>query len=711
MLTAYCAWRYTRPGLRRAWLMVQLLWGGALTALVTAPHASAAGFTNAVGWTGITDTTGQPIGSYFIGTVSMLEAVREQGSDMSMLDPSSWVPGLADRVQIALTYSQLATLLGLCCGFLVVVAALGIWFIKFALGSVWLGWLGALAAPIAVSLAHFVQTYNIFPLAIVICLAIGGILCYWRGFATGAAVMVSAYLVLLLIWVVLRDPVDELVGDHGLLAAARSVGFDFSLGVGNNGSLAGGNVDAQTTVLSQWMATVLVRHPIQIANFGEVIDNYTGCAEAWNAALNQGSGLAQATGQAGAIAGAASGPVQAMEQCGQLEAVSHARQLSGETAGLMFFMNCIVLVLLLLLCYIGMEVVRIGFLTFWHVLVLIPAAAVAVAPGPQRQYAKRTAMKLLVHGVEMMFATAGFGVVLVIMSHVTGNTLPGMNIEHPIMKMIVMLLMAAAAVFGFRAMMRGFGDQGLPSPMTMAKRSMQMGMGPMGQAAAMRATSRDLRRMSHDDSRWPSSQQGSDAGSRGPQGGPGRRPHPPAPSGGSGGSRGPGAGSGSRAARPAHAPAATPASSAAPAATTTTASSAGAAGARVAASAPAASAGAGAAAGGGAATAAGTAGASVAAGPAAPVVAGAVLASKAVASQRNKGDDTASARRSTPPPTSSAAGRGASTGPTPSSLGRSGASAPSTGRDTSSDPASGNGRGSSDEPPPSAGRRAKPPQG
>lgn len=708
MLSAYCAWRYTRPGLRRAWLMVQMLWTGALTALVTAPQASAAGFANAVGWTGITDTTGQPIGSYFIGTVSMLDAVKEQGSDMSMLDPSSWVPGLADRVQIALTYSQLATLLGLCCGFLVVVCALGIWFIKFALGSVWLGWLGALAAPIAASLAHFVQTYNIFPLAVVLCLAVGGILCYWRGFATGAAVMVSAYLVLLLIWVFLRDPIDELVGEHGLLAVARSLGFQVSLGVGNNGSLGGGNVDSQTTVLSQWMATVLVRHPIQIANFGEVIDNYSGCAEAWNAALNRGSGV---TGPAAAVAGSASGPVQAMEQCGRMEAVVHARQLSGETVGLMFFMNCIVLVLLLLLCYMGCEVIRIGFLTFWHILVLIPASAVAVAPGPQRQYAKRTAVKLLVHGVEMLFATAAFGVVLVVMSHVTGNSLPGMNIEHPIMKMIVMLLITAAAVFGFRALLRGFGDQGLPGPMTIAKRTMQLGMGPVGQAAAMRATSRDLRRMSRDDTRWPSSQQSSDAGSRGPQGGPGRRPHPPAPSGGAG-SRGPAARPGSGAGRSAPAPASTPTSSSGPAAATSTVSGAGAAGARVASTAPAASAGAGAAAGGGAATAAGTAGASVAAGPAAPVVAGAVVASKAVASQRNKRDDSASGRRSTPPPpsSSSASGGGSGSGPAPPSSGRSGGSPPPSGPDTSRNRAS-EARGSSDEPPPSAGRRGKPPQG
>ncbi|MDW5610429.1 hypothetical protein [Mycolicibacterium sp. D5.8-2] len=708
MLTAYIAWRYTRPGLRRAWLMVQMLWAAALTTLVTAPRASAAGFANAVGWTGITDTTGQPIGSYFIGTVSMLDAVKEQGSDVSMLDPSSWVPGLADRVQIALTYSQLATLLGLCCGFLVVVCALGIWFIKFALGSVWLGWLGALAAPIAAALAHFVQTYNIFPLAVVLCLVVGGILCYWRGFATGAAVMVSAYLVLLLIWVFLRDPVDELVGEHGLLAVARSLGFQISLGVGNNGSLGGGNVDSQTTVLSQWMATVLVRHPIQIANFGEVIDNYTGCAEAWNAALNRGSAVG---GPAAAVAGAASGPVDAMEQCGRLEAVAHARQLSGETVGLMFFMNCIVLVLLLLLCYMGCEVIRIGFLTFWHILVLIPASAVAVAPGPQRQYAKRTAVKLLVHGVEMLFATAAFGVVLVIMSHVTGNSLPGMNIEHPIMKMIVMLLITAAAVFGFRALLRGFGDQGLPGPMTIAKRTMQFGMGPLGQAAAMRATSRDLRRMSRDDTRWPRSQQNSDAGSRGPQAGPGRRPHPPAPS-GDAGSRGPAPRPGNGApARGAPAPTSTPASSLVPAAATSTASGAGAAGARAAATAPAASAGAGAAGGGAAAaSAAGTAGASVLAGPAAPAVAGAVVASKAVANQRNKRDDNASGRRSTPPPPSSSSpsGGGSASRRAPSGPG---ASAPPAGRDTSRDRGSDDGRRGSQEPPPSAGRRATPPQG
>lgn len=701
MLTAYCAWRYTHPGLRRAWLMTQLLWAGALVALVTAPQASAAGFTNAVGWTGITDTTGQPIGSYFIGTVSMLDAVREQGSDMSMLDPSSWVPGLADRVQIALTYSQLATLLGLCCGFLVTVCALGIWFFKFALGSVWLGWLGALAAPVAAAIGHFVQTFQIIPLALVICLFVGGMLCYSRGFGTGAAVMGSGFLVILLIALFLRDPVKELVGEEGLLAVGRSLGFQISLGVGNNGSLAGGNIDAQTTALTQWMATVLVRHPIQIANFGEVIDNYSGCAAAWNAALNRGSGI---EGTSAAIAGAASGPVQAMEQCGRMEAVVHARQLSGETVGLMFFMNCIVLVLLLLLCYMGCEVIRIGFLTFWNVLVLVPAAAVAVAPGPQRQYAKRTALKLLVHGVEMMFATAAFGVVLVIMSHVTGNTMPGMDIGHPIMKMIVMLLITAAAVFGFRALLRGFGDSGLPGPMTIAKRSFQFGMGPAGQAAAMRGNARDMRRMMRDDTGLPSSGQNSDVGSRGPGSGPGRRPHPPTPA--SAGSRGPGSGPGAGGARTVAPPAATPASSAVPASTASGVSSgAGAVGARAAAAAPAAGAGAGAA---GTAGVAGTAGASALAGPAAPVVAGAALTAKAVSDRRSKSDDSTAGRRPAPPPPPPP-GQSAGSAPASGRTGRS-ATSPPAGNTAASTPLSDRGRDEDQQPPPTAGRREQPPQ-
>ena len=39
------AWMYAHPRLRRVWLMLQLIWGGSVTAVVTAPRASADGIT------------------------------------------------------------------------------------------------------------------------------------------------------------------------------------------------------------------------------------------------------------------------------------------------------------------------------------------------------------------------------------------------------------------------------------------------------------------------------------------------------------------------------------------------------------------------------------------------------------------------------------------------------------------------------------------
>ena len=171
-----------------------------MMALLTAPHAVAAGFAGALNWPSpIVDTYGQPVGTYFISTVSMLDAVRTQGSDVSIIDPGSWIPALTDRFEIAMTYSQLAVILGWFCGFLVMVGAVGIWFIKIALGSAWLGWLAALAAPVLVAINNLVGEFQVIPLALIICVFIGGIIALTKGFGRGAGVMCSGFLVILLI--------------------------------------------------------------------------------------------------------------------------------------------------------------------------------------------------------------------------------------------------------------------------------------------------------------------------------------------------------------------------------------------------------------------------------------------------------------------------------------------------------------------------------
>lgn len=633
MMETYSAWLYAHPRLRRAWVIAQLLWAGWMMALLTAPHAVAAGFAGALNWPSpIVDTYDQPVGTYFISTVSMLDAIRTQGSDVSIIDPGSWIPALTDRFEIAMTYSQLAVVLGWFCGFLVMVGAVGIWFIKIALGSAWLGWLAALAGPVLVAINNILGEYQIIPLALVICVFIGGIIALTKGFGRGAGVMCSGFLVILLIGFFLNDPVKEL-GDNGLLAAGRAIGFELSLGIANNGSFdPSGNAESQVEHLSQWMATTLIRHPIQIANFGSVIDNIDGCAQAWNAALNASTVLTPVT-QAMAPAGSHNGPVEAMRSCGANDAYAHAHFLSGETIGLMFFINCVVLVVLMLLCYIGCEVIRIGFKAFWNVLVLVPAAAVAVAPGPQREFAKRTAIKLIVHALEMLFATAAFGIVLVLMSRVSTGSLEGFEVQHPIAILLLMLLFAGGAVFGFRALMRGFGDRGLPGPGAVLRKTAAVGAGPMSFYPAMRDMSRSMRRdINADGVGLPSSGKPSDEGTRAPTA-KGRKPHP-----------NPGGIPSDNGTAPRTPPTAQPTPPSPAPTTGTHASSSAATGAAARGAAGGGAAGGGAAASGaaagGAAAGGGTAAAAAAAGPAAPVVVGAVVASKMAEKQQAKSRDS-----------------------------------------------------------------------
>lgn len=132
---------------------------------------------------------------------------------------------------------------------------------------------------------------------------------------------------------------------------------------------------------------------------------------------------------------------------------------------------------LMALCYIAAEVLRVGFKAFWNVLILVPAAAVAVAPGPQRQFAKKAALRAVVHGLEMMFATAGLGVLLILMRHVMhGNFAGGVQVTSPLLKLLMLVLLSWASALAFRKMLHAFGDGGLPTPMSMTRGLVKVGM-------------------------------------------------------------------------------------------------------------------------------------------------------------------------------------------------------------------------------------------
>lgn len=452
MTELLAAWLYTRPRIRRVWLMVQLIWGGSLLAVATAPTATADTLGSAWSFTGLHDSYGVPIGQHFVSLPPLMEMIGFNGPEFGV-DPTTWAPAIMSSLNTAMTYAQLNMFLAWETAFLIGVCSVGIWLIKFALGVLWLSWLGAIASPIVDTMKAMIERMHLFEGGILFSIVIGGILCLTTGFSTGIGIIMGGFVALLLFWLLLRDPTGELISDNGLLGIGRSLGFSLAQGVVHNGPVAAGGTSAQLDTLTSWMVDVLVRDMVQLVNFGQLIDDVPGCASVYNTALLSGTGAAQA-----------------VKSCAP-NAYAHALHLDATTAGLFFIINCLVLLILWALDYMGIEAFRVGFKAFWNLFIVVPAVAIAAFPGPPRQFAKKAAGRMLLHAAEMMAATAGLGILVLIMASVTRGTLPGtIGMTAPLAKVLVMVLLAVVGALAFRfALLRAFGDHGIPGPLRLAR--------------------------------------------------------------------------------------------------------------------------------------------------------------------------------------------------------------------------------------------------
>ncbi|MEB3031780.1 hypothetical protein [[Mycobacterium] nativiensis] len=515
MSETLAAWLYTHPRVRRVWLMFQLIWGGSLLAVVTAPRAAADSVAAGLSFTGLHDSYGVPIGSLFVSVLPLGEVIGAQGAQFGV-SPDTWGPALVSALATTATYTQLAGWLGLECAFFLTVCAIGIWLIKFALGAIWLGWLAAVASPFVANIQGIVNRLHLIEGGMLAATVVGGITCFTVGYGAGMGVIGGSLVVAVLTWMLLRDPVGELVSDNGVLGIGRSLGFTVSQGIAHNGPIAAGGTSSQLDTLTSWLCDVLVRDVIQLISFGQVIDDIGGCAAAFNTAI---------------LSGVTERPAQAMKTCGATAAYAHAQQLSAISAGLFFVVICLVMLILAALDYIGCEAFRIGFKAFWDVLVIVPAAALAMFPGPPRRHAKKRAVLMLVHGAEMLAATAGLGILVLLMAQATRGSLPGATgMTSPLAKLLVMLLIAGFGAPAFRYALRLFGDGGIPGPWRMARAAHGTTMRGVRAVEDVKQAGRTLQPLSD---RIRSGTGSSAAGGGGDQASahvnaPGRKAHPPA---------------------------------------------------------------------------------------------------------------------------------------------------------------------------------------
>ncbi|MGW5386038.1 hypothetical protein [Nocardia sp. NPDC003963] len=243
-----------------AGLFVLTVLPGALGAVAVAQDgASASARIDGVAWMNVQDSFGVALADYTY--------ISDKGS---LLDPGATV---------------VWTIVGLeFVGYMIIVTS-AIWFIGFALSFAWLdlfadalrGTAGAFAAQLAT------------PSVLITAATIGAFFVAWfivRGFHARAVIQTVTMLAVAVLGpLFLADPLATALGSEGLLAQGRDVGLAVASGL--NGSM-NRDPDMAVSTLQGDMADNFARRPVQVWNFGHVLDNRSSCAAAWSSGVTTG---------------------------------------------------------------------------------------------------------------------------------------------------------------------------------------------------------------------------------------------------------------------------------------------------------------------------------------------------------------------------------------------------------------------------------------
>ena len=386
------AWLVYHPRLRVAVGAMTGVYVLCLWAVVAAPRASAAVGSAALGWTGLHDSDGVPLADYFLSVVDTTEATLNNGQGVGW-NPTSWAAWVIKATNAAITHGTVAWWLTNEAALIVFGLGIAFWLLKFAMSSSWLLALAQIGRPVFAAVHLLVSEMWLGPLAIAVCVIMAGH--YYRSGqpARGLNLLGTAGVLTALVWTVFRNPIDDMVSDHGLLGMGRATGFQIAQDARQGSYAPGGSLDAQLDALIAQLVSATARPALQLQNFGMVVDDIGSCRHAWSQAIL-------------AARGTGDGPAHAMATCGAPQALAHAQQLGANdfVLGLVFLFAAFWIGLFV--WYVGISTLLVGAKATYYCIVVVPAAMMGMT-GWQRgkAFAIRCGSQVLLHGVEMIIFT------------------------------------------------------------------------------------------------------------------------------------------------------------------------------------------------------------------------------------------------------------------------------------------------------------------
>lgn len=457
----------THPKMRR----VTIFWsvGHVLTlwSVIAAPPAFASTMAGVLNWTGIKDTYGVPLGSYYLSVVSAGEAITQAGPDLS-LNPASWARWLGNAVVTGVTHDTIVSWLQAQVSFYVFMITVALWLLRFAMSSTWLYWLATWFRPLFDVLRTLLIDLWVLPICLVLALGYGAFQMLWHGRrGLGWSIMLSSVAigVIGMILVFQGDPLGELSGDHGLLFQARTLAFTAAQGAVNNGSLVpGADNSANLDHLTAVTADAVLRHPLQLMNFGMVVDNIGTCGTAYSKALMAGDGQMLPTlpttmpNVPGAMSatdalpfiggGDHSRPAHAMATCGAPQALAHAQQLDFGSFAVGIGFCLLGMIFTFFICYVAYSYVMVCGAAFLNAFMALFAAGPAMIAGKPRQRAKRRIKEFFKHAflVFVYVLYVSFAAVIILKTVAPNGYAAQVGMTHPVAQLVMIAIMSAVAI-------------------------------------------------------------------------------------------------------------------------------------------------------------------------------------------------------------------------------------------------------------------------
>lgn len=434
-----------KPWLRRAliyWAATHFL---AIWALAAAPRATAATMNAVLNWTGITDSSGVPVGAYFLSTVDTFEAIAEGGPDVSW-NPGTWMQWGVHALTTGMTHETVASWIQAEASIYIFMLSAALWLLKFSMSSTWIYWIAMWVKPIFDVLHRFLIDHHFYAICLVLGIAVGAYKVVVHGHrGRGFGIILSTFAIMIAGLYVMRDPIGDLYSDDGLINQGRTLGFTAAQAAFNNGPIATGGSAGQMGKLVGLLVDALVRAPLQIWNFGTTVDNIGTCGQAWSHAIQTGVRDA---------------PAHAMRGCGAPQALAYAQGIDSSIFAIGIGFIFLGLLFAIFVSYVSYSYAMVIGAAFINALLSLIAAGTAMVHGSPRSKAARRIKEFFRHAA-YVFAYVMYisTTALILLRTVSpGGYAQQVGMSSPVAKLVLVAMMSVLFTVLFRWLKKEIGD-------------------------------------------------------------------------------------------------------------------------------------------------------------------------------------------------------------------------------------------------------------